>query len=863
MSLPRWRERAADALGLLALLLVLLDYLRPSVLFLCTIAAGGDTPCHYPTAVWFHERLLPSWRLHGWYPGAYLGQPLLLYYFPLPFLIISSLVPLTGMPVAFKLGTVLGVFLLPLLAYAALRLLGFGFPAPLLGAAAGLVFLFLEENPIWGGTLASTLTGEFAYTFGIGLAVLFLGWTYRCFADGRGPWVPALLLALTALAHGYAVLWAGLSASYFLYAARRPARTLRWLLSLAGLAFALAGTTLVPLLLYWRWTTPYDDPWITVTTRGLFPALLWPLFAAAAAGLLHTLLWARRTGGPDHRLLFLTHAAAVGAALAAAGPALGIIDVRFVPFTHLALCLAGGATLGLLLRRFAAPDLVALGLVLLALCFADGNSKVLRSWIDWNYTGLEAKELWPAFRELADRLHGTVADPRVAVEYSSTHEKAGSIRMYETLPLFTGRSTLEGVYNQASLQTHAVYYLASELFASSPNPFRSREYSHFDPENALPRLRLFNVSEVVALSPQLISALEARPDVLSVASIPPYRIFHLAASGSSYVEPLRFAPVRSPPAHWRDKAYRWFTRKPLSPAPLVFTDDPRIAVVEKDEWLAPPLVPLAEGVKVTERVEAEGLTITTDRPGHPLLVKVSYHPRWRAEGADGPYLLSPALMMVIPRQSTVRLVYPARTAADWLGLGLSVIALGVVVEGLRRRRPVESKPAPGFVPAAEACSPPSAGRRWGGLVPGGLLLLLVAGRFVSGSHHPAVDPNTLYERASKAYASEHFEEAAEYARHGASFAPGGSPLRAEMLCLRGESLARAGRPREAVEAFSALVLEAPTSPYVAQALFGGAAAREAAGDAEGAAADRKRLRQEFSETPWARRLRAEEGAKPR
>jgi TolA-binding protein len=139
----------------------------------------------------------------------------------------------------------------------------------------------------------------------------------------------------------------------------------------------------------------------------------------------------------------------------------------------------------------------------------------------------------------------------------------------------------------------------------------------------------------------------------------------------------------------------------------------------------------------------------------------------------------------------------------------------------------------------------------------------VAGRFVSGSHHPAVDPNTLYERASKAYASEHFEEAAEYARHGASFAPGGSPLRAEMLCLRGESLARAGRPREAVEAFSALVLEAPTSPYVAQALFGGAAAREAAGDAEGAAADRKRLRQEFSETPWARRLRAEEGAKPR
>src|SRR5215471_3652381 len=113
MSWPRWRERSADALGLLALLVALLDYLPPSLLFLPTIAAGGDTPCHYPTAVWFHEHLLPSLRLHGWYPGAYLGQPLLLYYFPLPFLVMAALAPGLGLPVAFKLGTVLGVFLLP------------------------------------------------------------------------------------------------------------------------------------------------------------------------------------------------------------------------------------------------------------------------------------------------------------------------------------------------------------------------------------------------------------------------------------------------------------------------------------------------------------------------------------------------------------------------------------------------------------------------------------------------------------------------------------------------------------------------------------------------------------------------------
>ena len=40
---------------------------------------------------------------------------------------------------------------------------------------------------------------------------------------------------------------------------------------------------------------------------------------------------------------------------------------------------------------------------------ADAHSQVLRAWVDWNYTGLQARELWPAFAEVAGRLRGTVA----------------------------------------------------------------------------------------------------------------------------------------------------------------------------------------------------------------------------------------------------------------------------------------------------------------------------------------------------------------------------------------------------------------------------------------------------------------------
>jgi hypothetical protein len=871
------RQRLADALGLATILLVLLDLLRPSLLLLPTITAGGDTPCHYPTAVWFHEHLLPRLRLHGWYPGASLGHPLLLYYFPFPFLLMSSLAPLVGMPVAFKLGTALGVFLMPLLVYASFRLMRLAFPAPLLGAGAALVFLYVEDNPIWGGTIASTLTGEFSYTYGVGFAVLFLGVLFRARADGRGPWAPAAVLALTSYAHGYAVLWAGLTATGLLLCdsvggtSRRPWRTLGWLLAVAALAFALAGPVLVPLLADWGWTTPFDDAWIDLTTRGFFPPLLLPLLLAGAFALAVTLVRRAcgRRGGEG--LLLLGFGGLTGAALASAAPGLGVVDVRFVPLAQLSLALAGAAGLGVVLARIALADVAAIGLVLVAVWWGDSSSRIVRSWIDWNYSGLEAKELWPAWQELTQGLRGDPGRARVAFEYSPVHERAGSIRMHETLPFFSGRSGIEGVYNQSSTTTHPVYYLLSELFPSSPNPFRSRTYSRFDPDSGLARLRLLNVSHVIAVSDRLASELDARAGVVREARVPPYTVFRVADPGAGYVEPLAFAPVRSPRDGWRDQAFRWFSRKPPNRAVLVFTDDPRFDVVAADPWAPPPERPLPAGVEVTETFEAESIRITTSRPGHPLLLKVSYHPRWRAEGADGPYLASPGFMLVVPRQREVRLVYAARTGSDWLGLGLAAVAVALAAALAARAR--RSAPVP-----ASAGAP---GRDVRGRALGALPIVMVvtlaalrltptfraalteaARRLAPPSQAAETEAEALDARASQAYAEERWEDAAEYARHAAALLPSPDTRRAELLCVRGEALLRAGHAREAVEPFT-LVVEGEPGPHRPQALHSGAVAREAAGDPEGASAWRRQLREEYPETPWARRLEPPAGPSPR
>ena len=134
--------------------------------------------------------------------------------------------------------------------------------------------------------------------------------------------------------------------------------------------------------------------------------------------------------------------------------------------------------------------------------------------------------------------------------------------------------------------------------------------------------------EIVALSPQLVAALEARADVEPLFRAPPYAVFRLKDSGPGYVEALAYAPVRSSPHEWREKAYRWFTRKPLSPALLVFSEDARFATAEPDECLPPPLVPLPGGVELSERMEGESLS---DRaPAGPAIRCWSRSPITRA-----------------------------------------------------------------------------------------------------------------------------------------------------------------------------------------------------------------------------------------
>ncbi|MEM4756237.1 MAG: hypothetical protein QW594_03830, partial [Candidatus Woesearchaeota archaeon] len=99
--------------GMLLLYSFLLWYFLPWILT-PTITTGGDTASHYATLTQLASQwqsFLPNGAF--WTMGNYAGFPLLQFYFPLPFFLMLLLSTLVGLPIAFKLGTVLGIFLLP------------------------------------------------------------------------------------------------------------------------------------------------------------------------------------------------------------------------------------------------------------------------------------------------------------------------------------------------------------------------------------------------------------------------------------------------------------------------------------------------------------------------------------------------------------------------------------------------------------------------------------------------------------------------------------------------------------------------------------------------------------------------------
>jgi len=81
----------------------------------------------------------------------------------------------------------------------------------------------------------------------------------------------------------------------------------------------------------------------------------------------------------------------------------------------------------------------------------------------------------------------------------------------------------------------------------------------------------------------------------------------------------------------------------------------------------------------------ESVRFSVDKVGVPVLVRVSYFPNWKVDGAKGPYRVAPNMMVVIPTSTNVNMHY-GWTMLDYVAYLLSFAGIAWIVVNRRRSK---------------------------------------------------------------------------------------------------------------------------------------------------------------------------------
>ena len=689
--------------------------------------------------------------------------------------------------VSLKIVAIAGVVALPVAVWAMVRTAGVGLEGQALAAVATLLFLFDRSFNIYGGNLMSTMAGEFAYSLGLAVAVLFIGVAARGMDSGRHRVLAGALLALTGLLHLFSAFLA-LAATAALLSTGRWQRAawlqrLRWTLVTSALGAALSAWWVLPF--WWNRGLLNDMGWgkerrylSSLWSRSSFDygflvnhPVLQVFVVVAVAG--SALLLFRRSGplrfrGWSRLHVALTVTGVIFAVAFVVMPEGRLWNVRILPFYYLTVYLTAALAVAELIGwgrswldrrhadrveagadtgRFAAlagslaaggcvalgalAVLVMVGLPLRSLPggglgddgayrwgpFSSSESNLGTYWVQYNFEGYEGRqptadgggsaEYW----DLVDTM-GRVGESRGCGpslwEYGS-----GRLGSYGTpmapmlLPYWTDRciGSMEGLYFEASATTPYHFLMQSELSAAPSRAQRDLPYSALDVAQGTEHLRAMGVRYYMAFTDDAVGQARAVPELEEVASSGPWVVFEVA--GSAPVTGLDRLPVvvdgigRSSDS-WLEASVGAFLAEGPD-APLLAADGPeewprmtlpsthsesgaesgtsdagRQQVMRRLAELLPQAAPRAEvePAVVSDVVRRDhSISFSVDRVGTPVLVHTSYFPNWSASGAEGPYRVTPNLMVVVPTDTEVRLDY-GHSAVEWIAL---VITLGGLV----------------------------------------------------------------------------------------------------------------------------------------------------------------------------------------
>jgi len=695
------KKRLFFTLSLLITFLVVYGMLfyafTPDVIFKDTTTAGGDTGAHNYLAKFFVDELFPNFRMTGWDMGWFAGTPMFTFYFPVPFFLIALLSKIFAFNISFKLVTILGSFILPAAIYYFGKSFRFKYPYPELASIGAIAFLYMDSFAIYGANFLSTLAGEFSYSISFGLIFIFLGSLYRGMEKGSFDSLFALsciVLACLILTHLITLIAILVIIPSFLFL-NRSWKTIRYIILVFIVGFFISAFWSVPFVLLVKWTPSLF--WINIYDLSeLFPREIIPALILGSIGVFFSAL------KKDKRVIPIIWTIFVFILFIFSWSGGRLFNGRFFPviFIFLYLIAAYGLTNLYWVFVTAISSLNIKGIkhgffkfIVIAfvpiVAFAVAGSIIASKpigpkWAHDNYTGFESRADWELYDGLMKYLD-SLPYGRVMYDYDkSILTRFGTSRSLELIPFWTKQPTMEGLLAESAFTSPFHYVNKGEFIVKDRTSISGWPVpSTRDHDAAMKHLIYYNIAYIVATSPEVIEDLNNDSRVEFLNKIEPFYFYEIRGP-HNYVEIVENIPYRYKAENWIWEMRAWYWNADNIDNPVIYDDGNKelkqFEEITLEQLKDVPDNPVdVKGEIISETLEREKIEFTTTAIGVPHLIKVSYFPNWKAIGADGPYLVSPSLMMVIPTQSNVT-VYYGMSYANIIGVALSI--LGWVIIGL-------------------------------------------------------------------------------------------------------------------------------------------------------------------------------------
>lgn len=319
---------------------------------------------------------------------------------------------------------------------------------------------------------------------------------------------------------------------------------------------------------------------------------------------------------------------------------------------------------------------------------------LMNGWASWNFAGYEGKAKWPEYQALMDTT-ASLPPGRIQWEYAKTMNDYGSPMALMLIPYWTQEQfgSMEGLFFESSLSTPFHFLNQAETSKDPSSPIPGLDYHRFDFDRGVPHMQLFGIDYYVSYTPEAKEIADSRSELTEVASSPPFTFYRL--SDSELVVPASHLPSvyegphnslvarllgvfgvgpKDDQATFERFSLDWYGEIDLLDR-WIATEGPSNwpRVTSMDQLHQAPAIDVDANVSDIV-LEEDRISFRTDAIGVPHLVKVSYFPNWKAEGADGPYHAGPSFMVVVPTESEVTLTF-GNTVVENLGWFLTIVGL--------------------------------------------------------------------------------------------------------------------------------------------------------------------------------------------